>query len=50
MSGPKSPSAAPKEKVLDPPKNIFEAAEKGAVGFITRSVERAIEFNINVSV
>ncbi|KAG2454810.1 hypothetical protein HYH02_000642 [Chlamydomonas schloesseri] len=48
MSGSKSPTAGTKDKMPDPPKNIFEAAERGAVGFITRSVERAIEFNINV--
>lgn len=29
------------------PKNIFEAAERGSVGFIVKLVERTIEFNIN---
>ncbi|GFH32921.1 predicted protein [Haematococcus lacustris] len=29
------------------PKNLFEAAERGAVGFIVRQVERNIEYNIN---
>lgn len=30
-----------------PPKNIFEAAERGMVGFIVKAVERTLEFNIN---
>ncbi|GFH28405.1 predicted protein [Haematococcus lacustris] len=29
------------------PKSLFEAAERGAVGYIVRQVERNIEYNIN---
>ncbi len=35
---------------MQQPKNIFEAAERGLSGYITRTVERAIEFNINIRV
>ena len=31
-----------------PPRDIFEAAERGNVGFITRAVERTVEFDINM--
>ncbi|GLC37378.1 hypothetical protein PLESTB_001593700 [Pleodorina starrii] len=39
---------AAQKTVADPPKTIFEAAERGLAGYITRTVERAIEFNINI--
>ena len=32
---------------VGPPQNIFEAAERGNVGFITRCAERTLEFDIN---
>ncbi len=38
------PSSTPN---AGPPKNIFEAAERGNVAFITRLVERSLEFDIN---
>ncbi|KXZ44726.1 hypothetical protein GPECTOR_63g51 [Gonium pectorale] len=41
-------AAAAKPGAVDPPKTIFEAAERGLTGYITRAVERAIEFNINI--
>ncbi|GIL65032.1 hypothetical protein Vafri_18881 [Volvox africanus] len=40
--------AAPKASAIDPPKTIFEAAERGLAGYITKTIERAIEFNINI--
>ncbi|KAG2495333.1 hypothetical protein HYH03_006603 [Edaphochlamys debaryana] len=48
-SAPKgAPKSALSPSAIDAPKSIFEAAERGMVGFITRTVERAIEYNINI--
>ncbi|GFR42077.1 hypothetical protein Agub_g2900 [Astrephomene gubernaculifera] len=41
-------TSSTKTAAVDPPKTIFEAAERGLTGYITRTIERAIEFNVNI--
>eukprot|EP00955_Chlamydomonas_euryale_P103838 365526-Chlamydomonas_euryale.AAC.18 len=45
LSPPTLPTPPADERTA--PANIFEAAEQGAVGWIVKTVERAVEFNIN---
>mmetsp|Transcript_26142 Transcript_26142/g.57142 ORF Transcript_26142/g.57142 Transcript_26142/m.57142 type:complete len:215 (+) Transcript_26142:65-709(+) len=40
-------SAKPEDDTPQPPRNIFEAAERGMVGWIVKTVERNIEYDVN---